>query len=866
MRIVRVPLAIDAKITFPVGPLNLPIRTIVLLLAALFPALVLLNDLSGVYKWLGPMLVLFFAAMLAVPEREGLWVGTWCFFRLTERFLVRTIHKGKLARARVKKVGSGILVGKAHAPLAVPPPFGRVVKVPRLAKMTAGLFERKPGGWCGIVELQGPDPVPQSEAYAAWCDQVIDWMQAVEVPCQLLARSIHYDRSVVEQAYESHSIVTGIRLGELERRLAGDVAARTMVIKHYVIFMPRLAAKDGIPTSRRFATMGDASDTAADMAEQALHAAVRLAGSFGLEVEVPDGDEVSALVRESILAAREATACGELIAVGNSFRMYATVTALPPKIPSGSMVMAMMRARVKGSVSVHIIPVDMTVARTKLNRMRMAYKYSSQTSNSVDAQMMAQDTEALLAAFAGRQAAAVRVGVLTEVEASSPEECKEGMERMLATISSEGMRPTAVTTPGFVAAAACAPGGIPLKRSLLLTTDRVASCLLPVVGTPFGDPEQPLVGINAATGSPIYLDVFRRPNHNAVIVGTSGAGKSVACKTLLLRHYAQGALCIAIDPDSEYRQVIQVMGGSYVEVGEASLNALAAPPETSPDEAAGLVIPILSVMGGEEVGYKDGRPVRRLNDADKAWLHEEVAQFYADWRSRYWASEPILSDLIEYLERVSIPRCTSARMKDRCRDIMLRLRGYTQGVRARIFNQPTSFSLEGPAIGIGLRELAVQFRADMTAAMAVVLTKTLAMLSRREGRLVILVDEAHRVISDPDSGQVLDQLVRQARKYGAGVWMASQSIDDFVRTELGRILAATASTKLVLGIEQTVAEGAQEVFGLSDQEMGALTPRYIPGRGVLISGAERAIVDVYPGQHLMPLINTSLPMVRQEAS
>jgi DNA helicase HerA-like ATPase len=139
------------------------------------------------------------------------------------------------------------------------------------------------------------------------------------------------------------------------------------------------------------------------------------------------------------------------------------------------------------------------------------------------------------------------------------------------------------------------------------------------------------------------------------------------------------------------------------------------------------------------------------------------------------------------------------------------------------------------------------------------------MISRHEGRLIVLVDEAHRVTADPDAGQVLEQLVRQARKYGTGVWMASQSLDDFVRTDLGRVLAATAATKLVLGVEATVAEDARAAFGLSQQELAALSPRFKAGRGVLISGHERAVVDVVAGEHLMPLVSSGPAVSSQPA-
>jgi type IV secretory pathway VirB4 component len=122
--------------------------------------------------------------------------------------------------------------------------------------------------------------------------------------------------------------------------------------------------------------------------------------------------------------------------------------------------------------------------------------------------------------------------------------------------------------------------------------------------------------------------------------------------------------------------------------------------------------------------------------------------------------------------------------------------------------------------------------------------------------MIIVVDEAHRVTSDPDAGEVLGQLVRQARKYGAGVWMCSQRVEDFVNTDLGKTLAATASTKLILGAEEAALEDVIQVFKLRPEEVAAIHPMH-RGTGVLVSGSERTVVHIIPGLAIMILADTS---------
>jgi hypothetical protein len=166
MRVVSVPLAVDAKLTVPIGPANLPVRTVILMLLSTPLALLALASLQGVFKFAMPLAIIFVATTVAVPEYEGLWLGSWIFCRLVEPLLPRIVRHSKLARARVRRVGGGVLVGKAHRLLPPLPSAGTSATVPRVGKMAAGLFEQHPGGWSAVVRLRGPDPAPQTDSYA----------------------------------------------------------------------------------------------------------------------------------------------------------------------------------------------------------------------------------------------------------------------------------------------------------------------------------------------------------------------------------------------------------------------------------------------------------------------------------------------------------------------------------------------------------------------------------------------------------------------------------------------------------------------------------------------------------------------------
>ena len=296
----------------------------------------------------------------------------------------------------------------------------------------------------------------------------------------------------------------------------------------------------------------------------------------------------------------------------------------------GAVVDALIRSRAKGFASLHVLPVDAKVARTVLHRRAAMQRYTAREGNdAVDNQVALADTTAALAAIAQRQLIPCRIALSFAVRDSSSRRRAKPPSDSTGFCEVRASRWFTRLHPGLLPSLPSHQEARPLGRSLQLTSDAVAACLIPALGTPFGDQRQPLVGINQLTGAPAYLSIWSRPNHNAVVVGSSGSGKSVAAKTLLVRHVMEGASAVVIDPDSEYRRVMNAVGGLHFELGEDALNPLAPGCDVAPDFAASLLLPVLSVMAGDEKGVKDGRPIRRLPDEDQGWIHGEIAAFFA---------------------------------------------------------------------------------------------------------------------------------------------------------------------------------------------------------------------------------------------
>lgn len=82
------------------------------------------------------------------------------------------------------------------------------------------------------------------------------------------------------------------------------------------------------------------------------------------------------------------------------------------------------------------------------------------------------------------------------------------------------------------------------------------------------------INLGRKNGVPVFIDFFRRDNErvnsNMAIIGKSGSGKSYATKTLLTNLAAENSKIFVLDPENEYLELAQNLGGKVINVGNAT--------------------------------------------------------------------------------------------------------------------------------------------------------------------------------------------------------------------------------------------------------------------------------------------------------
>ena len=120
---------------------------------------------------------------------------------------------------------------------------------------------------------------------------------------------------------------------------------------------------------------------------------------------------------------------------------------------------------------------------------------------------------------------------------------------------------------GFTATAPFCRDEVSVYRNI---STRGLSTTFPFTSATLSQDDGVLYGINTHNNSLIIYDRFRTENANMVVLAKSWGGKSFAVKLEILRSLMLGDDVIVIDPENEYKALVNTVGGSYLNV---SINA-----------------------------------------------------------------------------------------------------------------------------------------------------------------------------------------------------------------------------------------------------------------------------------------------------
>ncbi len=360
-----------------------------------------------------------------------------------------------------------------------------------------------------------------------------------------------------------------------------------------------------------------------------------------------------------------------------------------------------------------------------------------------------------------------------------------------------------------------------------------------------------LYGINLHTGWLVIFDRYdgKLQNMNSVILATSGAGKSFTVKLEVLRYLINDIDIIIIDPENEYKSLCQKVGGTYVNIATNSqqyLNPFDIPPRIEDVEYGKwdlLRSQIMSLIGMIQILIWWCTPEEEAL-LDKALQSTYSLKWFSLEADNYEGKQPpLMGDLMNVLEWM-----------DGGDRLALRLSKYVSGTFGKVFNNYTNIDINNKLTVISIRDLEDALK---TPAMMNVLNWIWTKVRSHKKKRMLAVDEAWIMFQNETSAEFLFGLTKRARKYGLGITVISQDIEDFVRSKYGKPIISNCALQVLLKQSTTSIKALNELLGLSEAEQRRLVSSGV-GEGLIFAGNQHVGVKILASPEEKAFITTDV--------
>ncbi len=345
-------------------------------------------------------------------------------------------------------------------------------------------------------------------------------------------------------------------------------------------------------------------------------------------------------------------------------------------------------------------------------------------------------------------------------------------------------------------------------------------------------------GVNDMSGNLIVGLRTELMNGNAMILATSGSGKSMFTKQEIMELFLRfpKARFYLVDPENEYRPLVEELGGIVVDISVESrtyLNPLEYKPEpgsdTLPNEAkVEFILSLCEQIMGKNNGYI----------GDKSIIDNSLRNIYAPYvKANYKGDCPTLHDLWKDLKEQPL---------ERAKEIALALEVYVNGSLS-MFAKPTNVDMTNRLICFNIQSLGGQLKAVAMLYMLEFINTRVMTTERSSSACATWVyfDEIYLLLQNELSAQFLFTSWKRFRKYNAFATGITQNIEDCLSNSTA--YAMLANSEFVCMLRQTKdIDHVVELYGLSDIQRNYLL-KARPGQGILKMGnALIPFVNDYP--------------------
>jgi len=304
-------------------------------------------------------------------------------------------------------------------------------------------------------------------------------------------------------------------------------------------------------------------------------------------------------------------------------------------------------------------------------------------------------------------------------------------------------------------------------------------------------------------GTNILVDFDRRAedktNANCLILGNSGQGKSYLLKLILTNLRESGKRIISLDPEAEYEELTEALGGCYIDFmsGKYIINPLEPKSLGEYDEEDDTPLDPEKAFNkvtrlSQHIAYlKDFfRAYKDFSDTELDTLEIIITKLYRNFGITDYTNfdklkptdYPILSDLYELLDsefkEYDSRKAKQIYTEETLQSLCLGLNSMCIGTESKYFNGHTNIA-DDNFLCFGVKGLLDTNRRLKDAMLFNILSyMTNELLSK--GNTVAAIDELYLFLTNMTAIEYIRNASKRVRKKESAVILASQNIEDFM--------------------------------------------------------------------------------------
>lgn len=435
---------------------------------------------------------------------------------------------------------------------------------------------------------------------------------------------------------------------------------------------------------------------------------------------------------------------------------------------------------------------------TRRNRLKSG---GNDVSESIEAEGNLQDVIELLANLRKNKEPLLHCSVFIELKAKSMEKLKElqsdiAMELTRSKISVD--RLTLRQKEGFLSVLPVGANQFGAQYERVLPASSVAN-MYPFNFSGKTDPHGAYIGRDKY-GTNILVDFDRRAEDkttsNILILGNSGQGKSYLLKLILTNIRESGKRIICLDPESEYEDLCEALGGCYIDFmsGEYTINPLEPKAWTDSVEDIDANTPEafkkVTRLSQHIAFLKDFfRSYKDFTDSQIDTIEILLSKLYArfgitdttDYSVKKPSDFPVMEDFYKLCEEEFMTYDKQRKYlytEETLQEVCLGIHSMCIGSESKYFNGHTNIT-DSNFLVFGVKGLMDTNRRLKDC----MLFNILSFMSNEllgKGSTAASVDELYLFLSNMTTIEYLRNCMKRVRKKDSSVILASQNIEDFL--------------------------------------------------------------------------------------